>query len=106
MKAKKIKQRSTTGPYGRDEQGRFKQGNKCAKGNPFAKKVARLRAALLSAITPADIKSIIQKLITRAKAGDIVACREVLDRCIGKPIEMDFLERLEGLEKMLAEIEK
>jgi hypothetical protein len=106
MKTKK-KRPSTNGAIGeRDERGRFTLGNAGGPGNPFSAAVSRLRSALLSAVTERDIEEIIGKLIKQAKAGNIMACREVLDRCIGKPIEMDFLERLESLEKILLEIGK
>jgi len=94
----------TTELYGRDEQGKFVKGNKCARGNPFAKKVAALRAALLQAITPQDVKSIIKKLIKQARSGDLAAAKEVFDRAVGRPTELDFLEKIEKLERMLDEI--
>jgi hypothetical protein len=104
MKANKP---STTGSNGgRDKQGRFAKGNKCAQGNPHAKQVAQLRSALLSAVKPADIRVIVKKLIKRAKEGDIVAIKEIFDRSIGKPVEMDFLEKLENLERILDEFAK
>jgi len=37
---------------GRDSADRFTKGNKGGPGNPFARQVAALRSALLSAITP------------------------------------------------------
>jgi hypothetical protein len=60
--------------------------------------VAALRAALLEAVTPADMKAIVQKLVELAKGGNIAAPKEVLERCLGRPIEADLLERLEALE--------
>jgi len=89
---------------GRDEFGRFVKGNQFGKGNPLAKKVARLRAALLCAITPNDVQAIIKKLIKQARAGDLAAAKEVFDRAVGRPQELDFIEKLENLEKMLDEI--
>ena len=35
----------------RDEQGRFKAGNRAGRGNPFARKTAALRSALINAVT-------------------------------------------------------
>jgi hypothetical protein len=101
---KKNSEPSTTDFNGRDEFGRFVKGNRAAKGNPFAKKVARLRAALLGAITPADMRTIIKKLIKQARSGDLAAAREVFDRAVGRPQELDFIEKLENLERMLDEI--
>ena len=105
-KMNKKSEPSTTASYGRDEQGKFVKGNKIGEGNPFAKKVARLRAALLSAITPADIRIIIKKLIKQARSGDLAAAKEVLDRAVGRPVELDFLEKLEYLERVLDEFTK
>jgi hypothetical protein len=43
---------STTASNGRTGNGRFGPSNKYAKGNPFARRVARLRSALLKAVKP------------------------------------------------------
>ncbi len=81
--------------------GRFQPGNPGGRGNPFAKRVAALRSALLDAVTPEDIANAIRALIEKAKSGDVAAVRELLDRCIGKPQETDLFERLEALEASL-----
>ena len=88
---------STNGSNG----GRFKPGNKGGPGNPHAKRVARLRSALLKAVSPADMQAIVAKLVTDAKAGSVPAAKEVLERTLGKPFEADLLERLEHLEALL-----
>ena len=104
MKTKKKIQPLDAVVNGHDEQGRFTRGNSCARGNPFAKKVARLRSALLQAITPADVRAIIKKVIKRARGGDLAAAKEVFDRAVGRPVELDFLEKIENLERILDEI--
>ena len=82
---------SPNGDNGRDAGGRFTQGNAGGPGNPLARRVARLRAELLRAIVAA--------LVAKAKQGDTVAAREVLDRAIGKAAEgIDLVERIEALE--------
>lgn len=43
---------------GRDQRGRFAKGNAGGPGNPHAAQVARLRAALLNAITEDDIRAL------------------------------------------------
>ncbi len=63
--------------------------------------MAALRSALLDAVTPEDIADAVRALIERAKAGDVAAIRELLDRCIGKPQETDLFERIEALEASL-----
>ena len=54
------------------------------RGNPFAKRITRLRSALLKAVTTEDIAEGVQMLMDKAKAGDVAAARELLDRTIGK----------------------
>lgn len=77
---------------GRDTHGRFTAGNRFARGNPHNQRAQLLRARLLERVAGDDIDRIIEALIAKAKTGDIVAIREVLDRCMGKPrqaIDMD-----------------
>jgi hypothetical protein len=71
-------------PNGRTARGRFAQGNPGGPGNPYAKRVADLRAALLESVTEQDIRTVARALVMRAKAGEIPAIRELLDRLMGK----------------------
>jgi hypothetical protein len=75
---------STNGTNGRDSGGRFAKGNAGGPGNPHARRVARLRSALLRAVTPADLKAVLAALVKKAKRGDVAAARELLDRLFGK----------------------
>lgn len=94
-----IDQPSPNGPNGdRDSGERFAKGNAGGPGNPHARQVGGLRKALLDAITPEDITAVIQRLLTEAKAGNIAAIKEVLDRTLGKPVEVDLIDRLEQIE--------
>jgi hypothetical protein len=86
------------GAPGRDKTGRFRTGNAGGPGNPLAGKIAKLRAALVEAVTDDDIREIARALIASAKSGDTRAIKELLDRTIGRPVEADFVERLEALE--------
>jgi hypothetical protein len=70
----------------RGTNGRFLPGHCGGPGNPHAQKVHRLRSALLNTVTSTDIKEVVHKLISMAKAGDIAAIKELLDRTIGKPV--------------------
>lgn len=72
------------GSNGRLPDGRFAKGNPGGPGNPHAAQTARIRAAMLAAITPEDVQAIVRALIERARAGDVHAAREVFDRCVGK----------------------
>lgn len=88
---------------GRNAQGRFTKGNPGGPGNPHSQRVGQLRSALLAAMTDTQWKRIIKSLLARAEAGEPWAVKEVLDRIIGKPIEADVFERLEAMEKRLAQ---
>jgi hypothetical protein len=95
---------STTGVNGRSGGGQFAPGNKLAKGNPHAKRVARLRSALLKAVSPTDLRDVVTALLTSAKGGDVPAAKELLQRLLGPPESIDLMERLDGLETTLAQL--
>src|SRR5687768_17027406 len=95
---------SPTGSNGRGEGGRFGTGNKYARGNPHARRVARLRAELLRAVTPADLRDVVLALLNQAKAGDVAAAKELLQRLLGPPVELDLPERLETLEQHMTAV--
>ena len=92
---------SPNGGNGRNALGRFAAGNPGGPGNPLGPQVARLRSALLRAVTEEDMRALIAKLLELAKGGNVQAIKEVLDRCLGKPQEADLIERLEQLEERL-----
>ena len=94
-------QPTTNGENGRGANGRFANGNSGGPGNPYARRVAALRSALLEAIEPADVTEIVHRLIEMAKAGDLVAAKEVLARACGKADDADLLDRLSELEQGL-----
>ena len=89
---------SPNGSNGRGSNGRFAKGNGGGPGNPHAVQIARLRAALLKSVTPEDIGDVIQALLAQAKAGDVASIKELLQRLLGPPVEIDLLERLASLE--------
>ena len=95
---------SPNGLNGRDERGRFAAGNPGGPGNPHAKKVGKLRSAMLTAVTDDEMRSIVKKLVELARSGNVPAAKEVLDRCLGRPVEADLLERLDELETMLKSV--
>jgi len=72
---------------GRTTNGRFAKGNKGGPGNPFARKVAALRSALLDAVTPTTVKRIAKQLASMAEEGDLDAAKLLLSYTIGKPTE-------------------
>lgn len=86
---------------GRDNEGRFVRGNKCGRGNPHAVAVAKLRSALLAAVSPHDMSEIVCELVERAKDGNISAAGMLIDRVLGPPQPVDLLDRIEELESLL-----
>ncbi len=89
----------------RDASGRFARGNAGGPGNPYAKQVGSLRSAMIEAVTPSDLKAVTRKLIVLAKSGNVPAIREILDRTLGKPVQADLIERIEELERVVADKE-
>lgn len=71
----------------RSSNGQFGAGNPGGPGNPYARRVAALRTALMDAVTDDDIRAVAKALVKRAKAGEVPAIRELLDRLVGKPTE-------------------
>ena len=63
--------------------------------------MAKLRHAMLTAVTPELMLGCIRALLAKALKGDVAAIREVFDRTVGKPVEFDLLERIQALEEML-----
>src|SRR3954464_6081965 len=70
---------------GRDVHGRFIKGNPGGPGNPFARKVAALRKALLDAVSEQDMKDMAEILKQQARQGDVAAIKLLLQYCVGKP---------------------
>ena len=54
---------------GRDVHGRFRKGNPGGPGNPFARKVAALRKALLDSVSEQDLKEIVVDAEAEGAAG-------------------------------------
>jgi len=109
---------STNGVNGgnsRGTNGRFLPGNPGGPGNPHVHRVAELRSTFFEVVTKQELRAVIRALLKKAKAGDIIAARELLDRCLGKPqqtvdidLEVDDKPKEKSLDEMsdleLAEI--
>ena len=89
---------------GRDSRGRFAKGNPGGPGSIHAARVAKLRAALLNAVSEEDMREVIAKLVELAKSGDTRAIKELLDRVLGRPVEADLIERIGQLEALLEQV--
>jgi len=87
----KTMEPTTNGDNGeRGEDGRFLPGNAGGPGNPYVKKVAALRGSLINAISHDDIEAIIHSQVEKAKQGDTVAAKFILERLLGRPQMMDL----------------
>ena len=76
-----------------------------ARLSPHARKVGQLRSAMLRAMTQADMRAIVAKLVELAKGGNVQAAKELIDRCIGRPVEADLIARIEELEFLMRDKE-
>jgi len=95
----------TNGSNGRGSDGRFRPGNRYARGhgNPHAAKVVEQRKTLFAAVTEEDIKAVLRMLVEEAKKGNVHAARELLSRIFGNPVNIDIVEQVEQLrEELLA----
>ena len=76
--------RPAPSPNGRNTRGRFAKGNLGGPGNPYATRVADLRAALLESVTEQDTRAEPRALVKRAKVDEVPAVRELLNRLLGR----------------------
>lgn len=69
--------------------GKFKKGNTASRGTTSAKAKGRRKFAdaFKSAITESDMIAIAKALVKKAKLGEAKPAKEVLDRCLGKPMQ-------------------
>ena len=82
---------TTKGDKGeRGEDRRFLPGNAGGPGNPYARKVAALRGSLINAVTHEDIEAIIHSQVEKAKQGDTVAAKFIVERILGRPQPIDL----------------
>jgi hypothetical protein len=70
---------------GREASGRFAPGNKGGPGNPFARKVAALRAAFVEAITEQDVREMTYLIVFNAKSGSLEWLKFLFRYAIGTP---------------------
>jgi hypothetical protein len=79
------------------------KGNKGGPGNPFGRRVAALRTALLSAVSPEDMFRLGNKLLALALEGDTAAAKLLLAYTLGKPSRGTDPDRLDLEELNLLE---
>ena len=88
----------------RDAQGRFLPGNEEGHGNPYAKQIHSFRAAIVKAVTPADVRAVIRALLKAAKSGDVAAAKLLLERTAGavtQEIKIDDGRELQVVERIV-----
>jgi hypothetical protein len=75
-------------PYpGKAGDGKYLKGNPGGPGNPYARRTAALRHAILDVVTPEEIRALAGRLLELAREGDLAAAKLVLSYAIGKPAE-------------------
>jgi hypothetical protein len=87
------------GDTGRDASGRITEGNPGGPGNPYYRRQAQLKRALLEAITEDDVRSVVEVLVGLARGGDLAAIKVYLQYADAK-VDPDRAELHEwGLQK-------
>jgi hypothetical protein len=81
---------------GRDVHGRFRKANPGGPGNPFARKVAALRKAVLDSVSEQDVKDMVESLKQQARQGDKAAIKLLLQYCVGKPAPPNDPDRMDA----------
>ena len=69
----------------RDERGRFAPGTRGGPGNPNLRQLGEYQEAVRRAVKPHDLEELLGTLVSKARDGDVLAARVVLDRVLGKP---------------------
>jgi hypothetical protein len=90
----------------RDSCGRFLAGNRAAVGHgcKFAKRIGELRGAVLRAIGPDGLRSVVAAMFAAAQKGDVAAAKLLLSYGLGEPQPCDLLGRLDVLERLAKEL--
>jgi len=65
--------------------GRANNGGNSTKAKGVDKRKNEYREALREAVSMDDFKAVIEKLVEKAKDGDVRATQELLNRVLGKP---------------------
>ena len=67
--------------------GDFAKGNTASVGRQQGSQVTanKFKLAFQAAISETDIQDIAKAMLIKARAGDVKAAKEVMDRCMGKP---------------------
>ena len=93
----------TNGKNGRKKNGRFAPGNTASVGHStrHAQRRLEFQRFLLNCVTEDDLREIADKLVEKAKTGDMYAIKELFDRVLGKPTAPVDLEVSTGLQDFI-----
>jgi len=91
----------------RGPDGRFRPGNRAGvgRGNPHARRVAELRAAVLCSVTPAELAKVFRAMYRAALGGDTAAAKVLSTWTLGQPIPQDVAAELDALQARIEELE-
>jgi hypothetical protein len=73
------------GSAGRDHLGRWVRGCAPGPGRPPAAREEAYREVLRSVASPEDLGAVFEKIMERARAGDVAAARLVMQQLVGPP---------------------
>ena len=80
----------------RDRAGQFLPGVRRGPAHGVPAKYRIWRETLAATITADDLAAVLRTMLDAAKSGDIVACREILDRCLGRPLQAHLIATDDG----------
>ncbi|MFO0968992.1 MAG: hypothetical protein U0793_25855 [Gemmataceae bacterium] len=84
--------RAASAAAGLEYRERFSRTGTAAPGNPYNRRVALLKRALLDAVTPEDVQEIGKRLVAEARDGDVAAARVLFTYVLPKHVEPDRLD--------------
>ena len=74
-------------PNGRDSSGRFSKGNRLSPGRPRRDTEREYLAAFQRALSTEDLEAVTRSVFECAMAGNVAACRLLLEYSVGRPTE-------------------
>lgn len=93
----------SNGADGRDPGGRFVKGWKGGPGNTLSGKVAKIRARLFAHYEDGTkVDELVTSLHALAIEGNVAAHKEVFDRLLGKPQDLEMVQAINELQEALA----
>jgi hypothetical protein len=85
----------------RNPDGTFAVGNPGGPGNVNAQRASDIRAAFYEVATAAEVAELARALLEKAQRGNVQAAKLVLAYCLGDPVALDLVEKIERMESAL-----